>query len=92
MRLVPPRELDPSTAPELEDQLSQIEPAEHVELDFAGVEFCDSSGLRVIVEAYKRFTRQGGSLCIVHPHRNVRRVFEVTGLTDLVRDDGFSPG
>jgi anti-sigma B factor antagonist len=92
MRIIPPRELDPATAPELEAELAAVEADADVVLDFAGVEFCDSSGLRVLVDAYKRLDDAGGSLRVVHVRPNVRRVFEVTGLVDrLIADPGAAP-
>lgn len=82
MDLIPPHELDPATAPELEAQLAAVDPSEHVVVDFSDVEFCDSSGLRVLVDAYKRFEKNGGSLAVRDPQPQVRRLFEVTALDD----------
>lgn len=88
MRITPPRELDPATAPELEALIRPIDPSTEVVLDFADVDFCDSSGLRVLVEAYQRFNEAGGSIRVVNARPHVRRVFEVTALDDRFLSDG----
>jgi anti-sigma B factor antagonist len=52
-------------------------------VDLGDVTFLDSTGLRVLIAAFQRCQRAGGELRIVSPQPNVRRVLEITGLTDL---------
>jgi anti-sigma B factor antagonist len=52
-------------------------------IDLDGVSFMDSSGIRVIVQAKNRL---GDSLVLARPRRNVRLVFEVTGLDNWFSD------
>jgi stage II sporulation protein AA (anti-sigma F factor antagonist) len=57
-----------------------------VVVDLAGVTFIDSSGLGTLVRARNRLTSEGGALLVQHPADKVRRLFEVTGLTELLAD------
>ena len=52
--------------------------------DLAGVTFIDSSGLHVVAEAERAFSRNGGATLVVNPAPNVRRVFELLGLDRLL--------
>jgi anti-sigma B factor antagonist len=47
-------------------------------LDFSGVSFMDSSGLRVLLRAASSMDGQGPRLIVLHPTRAVRRVFEIS--------------
>ena len=53
-----------------------------VVVDLSRVTFIDSTGLGVLVGALKR-VRERGALSLVCPQRQVRRVFEITGLTKV---------
>lgn len=57
-----------------------------VVVDFAGVTFMDSSGLKVILGAHKA-TGDAGSVCVRNPSPQVRRVFTMTGLSDMLTLD-----
>lgn len=54
-----------------------------VSMDMAGLTFIDSSGLRIIVEANKRLRERDGQLVIKDPPAILRRIVEVSGLTDF---------
>lgn len=49
-------------------------------VDTARLEFCDSSGLWVLVEHHRRVTRLGGSMTLTGVHGVLQRVLDVTGL------------
>jgi anti-anti-sigma factor len=57
-----------------------------VVVDLAGVTFIDSSGLGTLVRARNRLTSEGGGLLVAEPTERVRRLFELTGLTELLAD------
>ena len=57
----------------------------HVALDLTALEFIDSTGISVLIAEHKRTASAGGELIILTPHRHVRRVFEVSGLMDVLR-------
>jgi anti-anti-sigma factor len=47
-----------------------------------GVTFLDSSGLRVLIGAYKEAEERGGRLRLRSPSDGVVRLLEITGLAD----------
>ncbi|HUE06855.1 MAG TPA: STAS domain-containing protein [Acidimicrobiales bacterium] len=79
-------ELDVSTAGGLYQEFAQLnrDGVVHVALDLTGLEFIDSTGISAIIAEHKRTASAGGELIILTPHRNVRRVFEVAGLMDVL--------
>jgi anti-sigma B factor antagonist len=82
-------EIDVATSPELRRELHQLadrEPASLV-LDLSAVTFIDSSGLGVLVGALKRLREEdrGDILVLEGLQEPVRKVFDITGLTDLFR-------
>jgi anti-sigma B factor antagonist len=83
-------EVDLATANELGDTavavLKEIGP--YVVLDFSGVSFMDSTGLKVLLGLHRRAKLAGGQLVLANPSRSVQKVIKVTGLdqTFTVRD------
>ena len=75
-------ELDLYTAPRLQAALAGLlrEQATRIVVDLSGVEFCDSTGMNVLLSAMKRLKEQGGSLELAAPRPAVRRILQVTGL------------
>ena len=53
-------------------------------LDFAGVTFMDSSGIAVILKTDRLLRQTGGALVLCGVPRQVRRVLDVAGLTNIV--------
>ena len=49
-------------------------------LDLARVDFIDSTGLSVLLNALRRITRRGGQLVLVCANPTVLRLFEITRL------------
>ena len=79
-------EIDSATAPQLSAQLADLDPTTDVLLDFSDVSFCDSTGIRVLLAALKSQMAGGGSLRLVNVNAAVARVFEMTGLRNLIAD------
>ncbi|MDR2192760.1 MAG: STAS domain-containing protein [Endomicrobium sp.] len=52
-------------------------------LDLEGVYYISSSGLRTLVSAKKQIDAKGGVLSVINVCKDVRDVFEITGLGDL---------
>lgn len=74
-------ELDLSTIELLENELADAferEPQTAV-LDLRGLDFLDSSGLRLILQLHARQREAGRRLVVVTTARPVTRVFELTG-------------
>ena len=76
--------LDTTTAPQLETELKQnISGVEVLILDFAGLEYLSSAGLRVLLSAQKVMNRQG-SMIVKNVNEIIMEIFEVTGFVDLL--------
>jgi len=77
-------ELDPHTAPLLASALSERTDggAEVIRLDCARLDFIDSSGLRVLVEAHRTLGGEPGSLRLTQVSPTFLRLLEVTGLDE----------
>jgi anti-sigma B factor antagonist len=75
-------EVHVSTAPELSEQLNRAIAAgkTRLVLDFTDVEFIDSTGLSVLLNALRRLTRRQGALSVVCTNPTVLRLFEITRL------------
>ena len=53
-------------------------------MDFSGVEFMDSSGIAVVLGAYRRMQELGGALEIQHVPSQAGRVFLAAGVDRIV--------
>ncbi|MFJ4470803.1 STAS domain-containing protein [Streptomyces sp. NPDC089424] len=80
-------ELDIATAGALRACLDGLV-ADHaparIVLDLSRLEFCDASGLRVFVGAYRAALGGGGALRLVCPDGMTRSVLRITALTTLI--------
>ncbi|MBR6955046.1 MAG: STAS domain-containing protein [Clostridia bacterium] len=76
--------LDTMTSPELEAELNRsLEDAQSLVLDFTGLEYISSAGLRVLLSAHKAMSGKGG-MKVTHINEVVREVFDVTGFSDIL--------
>ncbi len=76
--------IDTSTAPQLEAELkSSISGIKKLHLDFTGVEYISSAGLRVLLSAQKVMSRQG-EMVLSNVNEAVMEVFDVTGFVDIL--------
>jgi anti-anti-sigma factor len=77
-------ELDAYSAPSLEEETSRLlaDNTSDLVLDLSGTRFLDSSGLRAILTAQRRLVDQEGRLALRAPSEPVRRLLDITGLTD----------
>jgi anti-anti-sigma factor len=76
-------ELDLATAPDLEHLVTErVDTGREVVVDLRGLEFMDSSGIRVLVAAHTRAGRNGTRLFVVRPQTGsaVAKIVEVSGL------------
>lgn len=79
-------EIDLYTAPRLQGALTAVvmgEGAARVVVDMAGVEFCDSTGMNVLLAALRRARERGGELVLAGPRPAVRKILQVTGLESV---------
>ena len=77
--------LTTNTAPELEPILMEkVAAGGNVVLDFKQLDYLSSAGLRLLVGAQKSVNANGGSLTIRHCDDDVKEIFEITGLVDVL--------
>ena len=77
-------EIDLYTAPKLQSNLVAIignaARDTRVVVDMSGVEFCDSTGMNVLLSCLRQARERGGELELAAPRPAVRKILEVTGL------------
>jgi anti-sigma B factor antagonist len=78
-------EIDMATAPQLREVLNKLVDggAARIVLDCRGLDFLDSSGIGVLIAVRKRLG-DDGALTIESPRAHVRKVLELTGVSDHV--------
>ena len=76
--------LDTTTSPELEKELREsLGGVNELILDFEGLEYISSAGLRVLLEAQMNMVARGG-MKLIHVGEMAMQVFEVTGFADVL--------
>ena len=76
--------LDTNTAPSLDTEIQGcIQDIDELILDFSGLEYISSAGLRILLSAQKTLKGRKG-LTIRHPNDTVSEVFEITGFADIL--------
>ena len=79
-------ELDIATAPRLITALNGAvqEALRSLVVDLSRVDFMDSTGLALLINAHRRLTRRSKGFAVVCPPGPLRRVFEVTDMVDTL--------
>ena len=76
--------LDTTTAPELEKTINDEGDAlKNLVLDFKAVNYISSAGLRVLLTAQKKMSKQG-SMELVNVSEDVMDILEMTGFADIL--------
>ncbi len=76
--------LDTTTAPDLERELKgDMDGIDALTLDFSGLDYISSAGLRVLLSAHKTMSGKGG-MKVTNASELVREVFDVTGFSDIL--------
>jgi anti-sigma B factor antagonist len=76
--------LDAANAPLLEEKIKQCGSGiTELVLDFSGLTYISSVGLRVLLQAKKVFKKDNRKLTIKNMNETVREVFEMTGFLKL---------
>ena len=79
-------EIDLYTAPRLHSELGAVlvdGMPTRVVIDMSGVDFCDSTGMNVLLSCLRRVRERGGELEIASPKPAVRKILQVTGLDSV---------
>lgn len=69
---------------ETKNQLKKNKKANNFILDLSQVPYLDSSGVGVILSLLKFIRKNKGSLAVVNPNEKIKRVFEITKLTEII--------
>lgn len=80
-------ELDFHATAEVRDAISKLtdKQSPKILIDFSGVNYIDSSGLAIFVEAFQKIKRYGGKLVLFGLTPSVLNVFEVARLNSIFR-------
>lgn len=81
-------ELDHHTAEEFRDFVDhglENNPVKHLVLDLTHLSFMDSSGIGVLIGRFKKVNLRGGKVAVVNENKQVSRVFEVSGIYDIIK-------
>ena len=80
-------EIDLYTAPKLQTDLVAIiddaAPAARIVIDMSGVEFCDSTGMNVLLSCLRHVRERGGELELAAPRPAIVKILAVTGLDSV---------
>ncbi|MBQ0072548.1 MAG: STAS domain-containing protein [Spirochaetales bacterium] len=76
--------LDTTTAPQLEEVVrTSLSGIDEFHLDFSGLEYLSSAGLRVLLSAQKIMQKQG-AMILSNVCDTIKEVFEITGFIDIL--------
>ena len=76
--------LDTTTAPALDKTINgDLEGTKNLVMDFKGLEYISSAGLRVLLGAQKKMQKIG-SMKLINVCEEVMEVFEMTGFADIL--------
>ena len=77
--------IDASTAPQLEEELSNMiqQGEENILLNLAGVSYISSGGLRVLLKTNKELHKNGGNLILCSLNTDVHKVIKLAGFTSI---------
>ncbi len=80
-------EIDQSCAEEIRSDIDREITLRHVQnliLDFAAVDFMDSSGLGMIIGRYKQMKARGGKTMIIRAKPQVDKILSLSGLKKII--------
>ena len=77
--------LDTITAPVLEKTISDnLGGIQSLILNFSGIEYISSAGLRVLLGAQTKMQNVGGAMKLIGVREDVMEIFEMTGFADIL--------
>ncbi len=87
MTVIAAGEIDLYSAPKLQTDLAAIidsaAPAARIVVDMSGVEFCDSTGMNVLLSCLRQARERGGELELAAPRPAIKKILQVTGLDSV---------
>lgn len=76
--------LDTNTAPELEEELmNSLSDIKALVLDFEGLEYISSAGLRILLSVHKQMAKLDG-MTVKNVNQTIQDILDITGFTDIL--------
>jgi len=84
--LLPQGRLDSNNAAAVETEILEHLAAgsKRIVMDFAGLDYISSAGLRVVLVVAKRLKQAGGTLVLCRLPAHIREVFEISGFLSIL--------
>lgn len=78
--------IDGTTAPELHEAVEATITTDDtgMVLDFAGVDYVSSAGLRAVLQLAQRLQKQNGEMIVCSLNDMIRGVFEISGFDKII--------
>ena len=83
-----PKDLDHHSAEEIKREADRLIERGHIRyviFDFAGTEFCDSSGIGVIMGRYKKVCMFGGEVWAAHTSERIKKILKMSGAAKIMQ-------
>ena len=78
-------DLNVKTSPYLEEELTNsLNGVKELVLDFTGVEYISSAGLRVLLAMEKSMRRQNGTMTLLHVNAAVKEIIRLAGFLQVM--------
>lgn len=79
-------EIDVYTASQLKDILIPLTEKEnnYIEVDFTNVNYMDSTGLGIFINALKSSNKHESKMKLIHLSDRILRLFKITGLDEII--------
>lgn len=85
-------EIDLYTAPRLHNELAAViasaAPESRITLDMSGVDFCDSTGMNVLLSSLRTSREKSVEFALAGPRPAVKKILQVTGLDSVFTISG----
>ena len=80
-------DLDLAALEAVDTALAQAQMAGHrsVQVDLRGLEFIDSTGIRLLLMAHERAENKGDQFCVIRGSERIQRIFALTDLDERLR-------
>ena len=83
-----PGEVDHHNAEEIKREADRLIERGHIRyviFDFANTDFCDSSGIGVIMVRYRKVCMFGGEVWAAHVNERIRKILKMSGATKIMK-------
>ena len=90
-------DIDFVSAPQAREIITKVVDNGHpdIYIDCSGIDYLDSSGLSILIDAWKRTETAGGNVCLISPSRQILQILENNGLDDqfeIIQTASIDPG